>query len=355
MSLIDRLSVYDEVVDIPPSRARIHLVAPAVNRLFARHLPELIVGPIQYETYRIFDRWVARLILRNRFDAVVAYENSAVHTFLAAKKTGTKCILDAASLHHADQDRYYQNGLPSRYKARVDRLKDIEIAQADCIFVTSEFAMKSYATNLEGKKNIKVIPLGVDVDHFSPGNDKDYGNKSPLNFIFIGSATAKKGFVDILDCMETLLAEGHSFKLNVIGVVDQSLLAKRKQLRDNIVEFGMIGHRDLPSILRDSDCLLLPSRFDSFGMVVAEAMACGVPVIVSDMVGAKQLVEEARNGFVVPVGRIDALADKMRWCIVNRGSLKEMSVAARATAERVSWDSYQERFTTAVREVLLNQ
>jgi glycosyltransferase involved in cell wall biosynthesis len=355
MRVIDRLSVYDEVSDIPLSRARVHLVAPAVNRLFARHLPELIIGPIQYETYRIFDRWVAGLILRSRFDAVVAYENSAVHTFLAAKKTGAKCILDAASLHHADQDRYYKSGLPSRYKARVDRLKDTEIALADCIFVTSDFAMKSYAENVKDTKNIKVIPLGVDVDHFSPGIAKDYSNKSPLNFIFVGSATAKKGFEDILECMETLLADGLSCKLTVVGVVDQSLLARREQLRDNVDQFGMVGHRELPSILRGADCLLLPSRFDSFGMVVPEAMACGIPVIVSDMVGAKQLVEEGHNGFIVPVERTDALADKMRWCIVNRNSLKVMSAAARATAERVSWESYRERFTTAVREALLSE
>jgi glycosyltransferase involved in cell wall biosynthesis len=355
MRIIDRLSVYDEVLDIPPSRARIHLVAPAMNRLFARHLPELVIGPIQYETYRIFDRWVAGLILRSRFDAVVAYENSAVHTFRAAKKAGAKCILDAASLHHADQDRYYQSGLPSRYKARVDRLKDTEIALADCIFVTSDFAMKSYTANVEDKKSIKVIPLGVDVDHFSPGIDKEYNNKSALNFIFVGSATAKKGFNDILDCMETLLAEGLSCKLTVVGVIDQSLLAKREQIRDNVIAFGMVGHRELPSILRGSDCLLLPSRFDSFGMVVAEAMACGIPVIVSDMVGAKQLVVEGQNGFIVPVGRIEVLTAKMRWCIVNRESLKQMSAAARATAERGSWENYRERFTTAVREVLLSQ
>jgi glycosyltransferase involved in cell wall biosynthesis len=354
MRIIDYLSVYDEV-DIPPSRARLHLVAPAVNRLLVRHLPELIIGPIRYETYRIFDRWVAELIFRNRFDAVVAYENSALHTFLAAKKTGAKCILDAASLHHADQDRFYQCGLPCGYKKRVDRLKDAEIGLADSIIVASEIAMKSYATNAQDKKNIKVIPLGVDVDRFSPGIDKDYSNNPSLNFIFIGSATAKKGFDDILDCMDKLLGEGLSFKLRVVGVIDQSLLTKRKQLRDNIVEFGMVSHRELPSILRDSDCLLLPSYFDSFGMVVAEAMACGIPVIVSDMVGAKQLVEEGRNGFVVPVGRRDALADKMRWCILNREPLKVMSAAGRATAERVSWENYRDLFTAAIREVLLTR
>jgi glycosyltransferase involved in cell wall biosynthesis len=349
--LVRRFSVYDEV-DIPLSQARLNMVAPAVNRLFVRHLPELMIGPIRYETYRIFDRWVAGLLFRHRFDAVIAYENSAWHTFRAAKEAGVKCILDAASLHHTDQDRFYTSGLPRRYKARVDRLKDAEITLADCIFVTSDFAFKSYVSNVDDKKNLRVIPLGADVDHFKPSTDEDDNRKSPLNFIFIGSATAQKGFDDVLEAMEKLLLEGFTFKLRVVGVIDQSLLAKRRRLREGIVEFGMVGHDKLPSILRGSDCLLLPSRFDSFGMVVVEAMACGVPVIVSDTVGAKQLVEEGGNGFIVPVGCSDTLVDRMRWFILNSDRLKGMSTAARATAEHVSWEKYRERFTAAVREVL---
>ena len=87
-------------------------------------------------------------------------------------------------------------------------------------------------------------------------------------------------------------------------------------------------------------------------MVVPEALACGVPVIVSDMVGAKQLIEEGRNGFVIPVGDVDALVDRMRWFIMNAELLETMSRAARATAERLSWTGYRQRLVTAVQEVL---
>jgi glycosyltransferase involved in cell wall biosynthesis len=98
--------------------------------------------------------------------------------------------------------------------------------------------------------------------------------------------------------------------------------------------------------------LILPSRLDAFGMVVPEAMACGIPVIVSDMVGAKQIVEEGRNGFIVPAENVESLVDRMRWCIQNTHSLKQMSGAARATAECLGWASYRPRLATAVREVL---
>jgi glycosyltransferase involved in cell wall biosynthesis len=82
-------------------------------------------------------------------------------------------------------------------------------------------------------------------------------------------------------------------------------------------------------------------------MVVPEAMACGLPVIVSDVVGAKQLVEDGRSGFVVPAGSLNALMDKMRWFIHNRELFNQMSFAARAAAEEASWAKYRRRFAVA--------
>jgi glycosyltransferase involved in cell wall biosynthesis len=351
-----RFSIYDDV-DLPLNLTRVNMVAPIINRVLARHLPEFIIGPIQYESVRAFDRWVAKLIASNRFDIVIAYENSALQTFKAAKSIGAKCILDAASFHHVEQDRHYVSRLPRAYKARVDRIKDREILLADCIFTASDLAARSYAANTHSGICLKTIPLGVDVDRFKPGWQGRSSKQlaQPFTFVFVGSATVKKGFDLILDCMETLLSEGLSLQLYVVGRVDQELISQRKQLVGMVREYGVISQSQLASVLTTAQCLLLPSRFDSFGMVVTEAMASGLPVIVSDMVGAKDLVEEGQNGFVVPVGSVNALAGKMRWCVLNPHVVRKMAFAARATAERASWTKYRHRFTAAVQEVWLSR
>jgi len=351
--ILRKFSVYANV-ELPLDLTRVNMVATIVNRLLVRYLPERLIGPIQYETYRIFDRWVARLIAHEEFDAVIAYENSALYSFRAAKKIGAKCILDAASLHHVEQDRHYVSGLPNAYKARVDLRKDEEVSLADCIFTASDLAAKSYIANAHPTKRIKTILLGVDIQQFKPvPRCFDRPSCDPFNFIFIGSAVAKKGFDVVLDCTETLLTEGLSVKLLVVGRLDHNLLLGRRALRNNIRQYGVISQNELAAVLREAHCLLLPSRFDSFGMVVVEAMASGLPVIVSDMVGSRELVEEGRNGFVVPVGNPKALADRMRWCVQNPEILEKLSAAARATAEQVSWANYRRRFSAAVREVLL--
>jgi glycosyltransferase involved in cell wall biosynthesis len=87
-------------------------------------------------------------------------------------------------------------------------------------------------------------------------------------------------------------------------------------------------------------------------MVVAEAMACGTPAIVSNMVGAKELISDGRNGFIIPAADSVALTNRMRWCIENRTLVRGMSAAARTAAERYSFKSYHRRLLAAVREVL---
>lgn len=352
-ALVRRFSTYEEVAPLR-ELTRVNMVGPIFNRLFARYLPGFITEPIQYQTYRMFDRWVAGLIARDHFDAVIVYENSAVYSFQAAKKIGAKCILDAASLHRVEADRRLGGGPRKGYKARVDLRKDREVMLADCIFATSELAAETYRANICSERCVKPIPLGVDTDRFKPGMEQTSSHMAlqPFTFIFVGSATVRKGFDFILESMERLLSEGLSFRLSVAGVIDRSLLTGRERVLNNICECGMISHNELPSVLRGAQCLLLPSRFDGFGMVVPEAMACGVPAIVSDMVGAKELIEEGHNGFIVPSGNSEALVERMRWCIRNATAMHSMSIAARAAAERYSWVNYRRRLLAAVREVL---
>ena len=350
--LVRALSVY-EPVEIPTELIRLNMAAPIVNRVFARYLPERLTQPIQYETYRSFDRWVANLIARQRFDAVVAYENSALQTFRQAKRRGIACILDAASLHRAEADRRLEVRMPRAYKRGVDRRKDMEVTLADCIFVTSDLAAQTYRSNIAQQTRIETILLGADIDRFTPVSPSVI--MEPFTFIFVGAGTERKGFDFLLNAIAELRKEDYSFKVAVAGVIDRTLLAGRQELMPIIDQCGMIGHDKLIKVLRGAQCLVLPSRFDAFGMVVPEAMACGLPVIVSDMVGAKQIVEEGRNGFVVPTGDVDALVDRMRWFLRNKGNLENMSVAARATAECVSWVNYRRRFAMAIREVMLDR
>jgi glycosyltransferase involved in cell wall biosynthesis len=119
-----------------------------------------------------------------------------------------------------------------------------------------------------------------------------------------------------------------------------------------VVLTGPVPQEELAAELRRADCLVLPSRNDSYGMVVAESLASGTPVIVSEMVGAKDLVIEGVSGWTVPMEDVDALTSRMLRCAHDPEALRSMGSAARAAAETATWEAYQGRFARLVETLL---
>ena len=104
---------------------------------------------------------------------------------------------------------------------------------------------------------------------------------------------------------------------------------------------------DLRDRYRAADVFVFPSFFEGFGLVLLEAMACGLPVIASESTAGPDVITEA-CGRLVPAGNVDALVECLRWFDKNRGQLAAMSRAARVQAERCSWGNYRRSVSEAV-------
>jgi glycosyltransferase involved in cell wall biosynthesis len=131
---------------------------------------------------------------------------------------------------------------------------------------------------------------------------------------------------------------------------DVTIVAQFQQIANLL---GQLSHQDMASFYNASDVFVFPTRFDSFGMVVAEALACGLPVIVSENAGAKDLIEEGVNGWVVPAGNAAALAERMAWCAAHPTEVRAMSAAARSSAEHRDWQSYRSQVADVIEAFLL--
>jgi glycosyltransferase involved in cell wall biosynthesis len=106
---------------------------------------------------------------------------------------------------------------------------------------------------------------------------------------------------------------------------------------------GKMSHDLLSKLLVQMDCMVLPSRLESFGMVVVEALAAGVPVIMSDHVGASVAIRENKNGWVVPAGDEEALFQRMKACCDNIKAVRLMGVACSDSARAYDWSYYSHR------------
>jgi glycosyltransferase involved in cell wall biosynthesis len=112
---------------------------------------------------------------------------------------------------------------------------------------------------------------------------------------------------------------------------------------------GFVNQSQLPSVYRAADLFVLPSLFEPFGLVVNEAMLCGLPVAVSDRVGAKyDLVRPDENGYVFPAGDVEALAAILRQILPDGEKRARMGGAARRRMETWSPREYTDSVVRAV-------
>jgi glycosyltransferase involved in cell wall biosynthesis len=151
--------------------------------------------------------------------------------------------------------------------------------------------------------------------------------------LFAGKLVPKKAPLDLLRAIARARGHGASVHLLVVGTGELMGEAKALAASESLpVSFaGFLNQSDIPKAYVAADCLVLPSEAgETWGLVVNEAMACGIPAIVSDRVGCgPDLVTEGRTGAVFPFGDIDALARKMTNFASDAGRVKALGEAAR--------------------------
>jgi glycosyltransferase involved in cell wall biosynthesis len=300
--------------------------------------------------WTLFDLWAAVHVRRRRPDAVIGYEPCAVETFRAAKSVGAKCILDAAACHYGEQDRVLlpENYKFSRAEMRLRWRKRTELELADLIVCCSELARRSYlAAGISGCRIVVNSP-GVDVDLFRPVNETS--RTGPTKFVFVGTASRTKGFDILLEAFRMTSGAFPSAELHVIGDAGSPSLFKG-QSSDKVVIHGKCGRRELARLLGVMDCLVLPSRLESFGMVVVEALAAGIPAIVTPTVGAAEIITAGKDGWIVPVGSAAALAEQMSWCCAEPDRARAMRPECTASAARHTWVDYRKRILSIIEAV----
>ena len=335
-------------VPLAADRVRWAPWVPALRRLGDRLLPADAARWNDFRACRAFDRWAARRLRGSGASAVIACEISALSTFREAKRRGMVAILDAASIHRAAQDRLHGTTDSPRLHRRVAEVKDEEIALADHILTVSELARQTYLDAGVPAEKVHALTLGADTELFSPPEQAPA--RDGLVFLFAGAAIRRKGFDLLVEAFERVQAEEPLARLRVVG--PRGDLGHLLDGRPGISAAGAVDQRSLAEEFRGADCLVLPSRNDSYAMVVTEALASGLPVIVSEMVGAKDLVIEGENGWIVPVENVQALADRMRWCARNPQAVRAMREDCRRSAETATWPAYHDRLAELVRGLL---
>jgi len=192
-----------------------------------------------------------------------------------------------------------------------------------------------------------IIPNGVDLDRFANAQPYEELRDGTLNILFVGRLEQRKGLIDLLKAYNRLRKRRTDARLLVIGAGPKLREYKRfvglRGIRD--VEFlGRVSDDEKVRYFASADIFCAPSTGqESFGIVLLEAMAAGVPIVASDIHGFKRVVERNVQGLLVEPRNSRALAAALYALARDRDLRHEMGDAGRARAPEFSWDRVTER------------
>jgi glycosyltransferase involved in cell wall biosynthesis len=207
------------------------------------------------------------------------------------------------------------------------------------LFAVSHFAADFY-TQL-GFDPEQIYPFG----YFREGTDlaSEFSEpKNPLRteIVYVGQLTHRKGVDILLAALRPLFAEHQALQLTVIGSGEEADALKKQVahsgLADRVIFAGARSSDEIPRCIARADVLVLPSRWDGWGMVVNEALAVGVPVIVSDRCGAMDLIQPGINGFIFRSEAVDDLRQTFGQFLEHRNQWPALQAAAQVTGAAVS-------------------
>ena len=213
--------------------------------------------------------------------------------------------------------------------------------------VTLDHAMASRQAVLFRQRESDVIevPNGVDTEHFRPGvNGEPLRRRCSISndelvVLFVGALDRAHHYrrVDVLMQAIQTIDDAH-MHLVIAGDGDWKTkyqeLAKTFGMDQRTHFLGWVAHHDLPAVYAASDVVVLPSQLqESFGMVLIEAMACGKPVIASDLPGVRTVVRNGETGWLCQPGNSDDLVDKIRCALGDSERQHTMGARGRAHVE----------------------
>jgi glycosyltransferase involved in cell wall biosynthesis len=187
-----------------------------------------------------------------------------------------------------------------------------------------------------------LTPLGVDLELFQPAPSPR--SESTFRIIFVGRISQPKGISYLLEAFER--ADLPRSELLLVGQPIGAYHAWGGMER--VRQVDPVPRWQLPALYVTADVYVLPSLFEGFPQTALEAMACGLPVVVSENTFGSDLVTDGVEGYVVPIRDSAIIATRLQHLYQNPDERTRMGISARRRAEEFSWDRYGRGLVNAI-------
>jgi len=244
------------------------------------------------------------------------------------------------------------------------------LEQSDCVIATSPQEEENLRKLVSSRGIISLIPCGTDTDNFNLISKTEARLKlgfapSEKIVLYVGRFDPRKGIETLVrSCAKILADYGKNLRLVIVGgsSCDRAdgeekerieKILKELTLDQQTIFAGQIGHEQLPSYYAAADVCVIPSHYEPFGLVAIESMACGTPVVASDVGGLKFTVLSEETGLLVPPKDIDAFAQAIKRILNDELLAGKMRKKASANVnQRFGWRQVSIQLSDLYRRIL---
>jgi glycosyltransferase involved in cell wall biosynthesis len=334
-----------DVKFLPP----VFLLAYGLRKIFGAS--SKMVHWLNYRLPLVYDKLASRSVKKT--DILLTWAWSGLDTIKAVQKRGGITIVEECGSCNKFQneilaEEYQHLGLQfDNYTPGFILERQLQEARlADYLLCPSNHVANSFIRYGIPKEKCKVIPYGANVQLFKPKQVQ----KSRFKILFVGTVGVRKGLVYLFRALEKLHGK-YDFECNIIGGLEEQFKPVFDKYAHLFTHIPHVAHHDLVDYYSEAAVFVFPSLDEGMALVQLEALACGVPVICTPNSGGDSVVEEGREGFVVPVRAPEAIAEKLRVMLENPDLVKQMSENARLKAISFSWDTYGDRLSQFIHSI----
>lgn len=204
------------------------------------------------------------------------------------------------------------------------------------------------------QSQICVIQNGIDFEDIH--NVQPHKSIEYPSILFVGGLSKVKGIDTLLNAVPIIRKKILNLCLYIAGSGPEENklkeLVKELNIEENVNFLGYVSEIEKYSYYKSADVCVFPSIYEPFGIVLLEAMACGKPVVASNVGGIPFVVEEGKTGLLFESGNIEDLADKIMTILENEKLREKMGEAGRERAKEFTWDKIAERTVEVYKEIL---
>ncbi|HCU79847.1 MAG: hypothetical protein CL606_03355 [Anaerolineaceae bacterium] len=283
----------------------------------------------------IYDRIAANYV--KEADIVHVFNNQGLQCLKVAKNNGAITVVSRSSAHPNVQAKILsldvkENNLDRQINKLLIERHLAEYELADYIFVPSQFVWRTMIQEGVPERKLRRVHLGFDPDRFYPGEKQD----DVFRIMYAGGLSKQKGISYLLEAYKGLDLPNSE----LVFVGDEypdakEIISTNKGLFRHI---RFVPQEKLTHFYQQASVFVLPSLQDGFGMVVYEAAGCGIPLIITENVGAD--IRDEEDGFVVPIRDSKSIAEKLLYFYHNQHIAKQMGLAAHEYVRQFTWGNY---------------